>query len=49
MRKAQDDYSMKSDKEQRKKVQEKKENSNRVLEEATKNIKEEIKKKKNLR
>ena len=38
MRKAQEDDSMKSDKEQRKKVQEEKQNSNRVLEEATKNI-----------
>ena len=49
MKRALKDDSMKSDKEQRKKVQEEKENSNRVLEEATKNIKEEIKKKKNLR
>ena len=38
MRKAQEDDSMKSYKEQRKEVQEEKENSNRVLEEATKNI-----------
>ena len=36
---------MKSDKEQRIKVQDEKENSNRVLEEATKNIEEEIERK----
>ena len=39
---------MKSDKEQRKKVQEEKEKSNSVLKEGTKNIEEEIEKKKNL-
>ena len=47
MRKAKEDDSMESDKEQRKKVHEEKENSNRVLEEATKNIEEEIEKKRN--
>ena len=47
MRKVQVYDSLKSAKEQRKKVQEEKEKSNKVQEEATKNIEEEIKKKRN--